>query len=154
MDAHESLFELSFYAVHPNTQLLTMLAKYPDDALSLFLPRLWANSEEDSPSMEEEDHLALVKLIFLAKLRMNVDHNIDPGAKELGGILLGTPPYSEAIFDRWWHIEKLSYNGNLRVKAQVLSADLLRSLTANDRPNVEGYIQRMIRQKQTKNESA
>ena len=101
MDTHELLYELSFYLIRPNTELLAMLAQYPDDLLSLSYPRLWANSDESITSLHDDDHLALVKLIFLAKLSTNVDYNTDPNAKALGSNLLGMPPYRVETFDRW-----------------------------------------------------
>ena len=150
MSAQEILYELSFYVVHPNTELLALLAQYPNDSLTLYRPRLWANSEERVLSLDDEDQLALVKLIYLAKLRMNIRSHTDLGAKELGAKLLGAPPYNMAIFDRWWHIEKLLYGGNLWTKAaQVIPVDLLQSLMASDRPNVEGWLQNTIRHRQS-----
>ena len=94
---------MAYYVIYP-THHLGERVEHETENLRLFVqtPRLWIKEQGGRTAWGAEDYEEHAKLLFLADLLTSAEE--DAPRQCLLDELLGTPPYTTAPFDRWWHV--------------------------------------------------
>jgi hypothetical protein len=126
--------KLVIYVIRPKDELLRVAQKYPAVNQT---PYVWQFDEWGYSRWREQDYLDARKLLFLATnyqhlLRYIATKLIHPEVDYLKEIL-GTPPFSVAMFDRWWTIERIFRE--VKVQDSLLDFLSLETLNAVSSPD-------------------
>jgi hypothetical protein len=130
----------AFYLIRASADLEDRLGRDGGELASLLRePVLWQKDEPDRSPWGQRDHIAKVKLLFLANLVV-----------EYGGItelreLLGDGSLSIAAFDRWWRLERYSLDETCDDVEQRIPPQLARSLEETGIPLVDDWLRELRR---------
>jgi hypothetical protein len=99
-----------YYVIWPNSSLIDFLSDKDDFTWSNFgRPTLWSRTEGGKSAWKSTDYSDRAKIIYIAFLWKDYVINGEQlGTKSIVTELLGGPPFSETVFDKWWTIERWS----------------------------------------------
>lgn len=127
------------YVIKPQPALLEFL-KFYKSGFSLSGSEVWVMGTGGYGAPLPPEHAIGVKLFYLARFRsLLISQNIE-NHEEILEKMMGQPPFHEAIFDRWWTVEK---HGESHEFEQVISSilpDQLSLMQASESAKVNGWI--------------
>ena len=99
------------FVIMPSEHLVQRLAGASDSNIPLLLgkPELWSKRQHGRTTWTIEDYQIAIKLLFLITLQQEYleEENDSTELKQIVEELLGSRPYTEETFDRWWQIEHI-----------------------------------------------
>lgn len=120
---------------HRQTQLLSSLAIRPHLAELFLGPMLYKHAEADRSAFFEDDHVALVKLLFLASIKAEFPS-------------LDSLPVTLEQFDLRWVLDRIhGLDGDLDEELDGIPTRAFGGFQPTGRPNVDSFIQRLISEK-------
>jgi hypothetical protein len=150
---------MPYYVIKPNADLQALLTQSPQMSLP---PRLL--KVDSAPSgLSDQEAIEIHKLFHLAGMSDYLSILADPD--ELGGAadnekrlrkyqfmktLLGDPPYTRALFDRWWTIEKINAMTLYDEALKRLPLTALEPLEENASDGIAAWLDRTIDSKREK----
>jgi hypothetical protein len=95
---------IAYYLIRPSKLLCKKLTQFDSHIAELLSkPILWSKKEGGRTVWNESDFITQVKLAFL----VNLLSTYRGGEIEiLIDNLLGKPPFSSDVFDKWWEVER------------------------------------------------
>jgi hypothetical protein len=139
-----------FYLIKPNSELIEQLKLAPSDAkIILESSQLWSKAEPDGKWMPT-DFMAQVKLLFIFNLKQSyLDSAEKSDFQEFLGNLLGSPPFSIDLFDKWWEIQRLQIDEDFEEVQNSLDPTSLKLVSPTGVPLVDAWLSSLIEQKST-----
>src|SRR5215469_7347173 len=106
----ELMRHINYYLIEPRPEAITRFRDCGDPELAglLLEPLLISNTESDRSGWRPEDHALRVKLLYLARIREYVPFVSDEDARQW----FGCDRVSGAVFDQWWTIRMLEFEGS------------------------------------------
>jgi len=134
------------YLIRPKESLLRLTAENPapDADWELTTPQVWTRVETTHDDSQTEHRAAYVKLLFLAWLHHSILASLCERPREDSDSrlekMLGPEPYTPAVFDRWWSIERFDDNSAVENVERLIGVGSLKKIAA---PNVD-YVARHL----------
>jgi hypothetical protein len=125
------------YVIKPQPSLLEFLESYKS-ASALSGSEVWVLGTGGYGAPLPNEHALGVKLF--ARIRSAVISQNMKNYEELLDKLMGQPPFHEAIFDRWWTLEKFGAPNDFEVVPSWISPDELSLVQASGSDKVNGWI--------------
>jgi hypothetical protein len=134
----------SFYFIRPAQTLKDRLrGSDPDIAELMSEPHLWTKREGGLTIDTEEDYIAQVKVLFLINLWSEyvIGAGEDKSLKLFLEEIMGPPPFTKELFDRWWTVERFEgYDESFEEIAERLGAEHMHLAAKSDLPLVEYWM--------------
>src|SRR5258707_14483645 len=94
------------YLIYPKNNLIDLLSnKYINFIPTTQRSTLWKIGEGGYGRPIRSERTIGIKLLFLSQLRSDIIDIEPDNCHEFLETLMGKPPFSAAIFDRWWDID-------------------------------------------------
>jgi hypothetical protein len=135
-----------YYIIRPTTILSDLLDQYTKNhhtqlEASLRNAVIWQKQPGRTFVGWEAEHAAQVKLLFLADWIETYHETTEPSFKALLGEILGEPPYSVDLFNRWWTLEVVrSSLRQVTHEAQALSPHTYTQFAPTGLPEVDEWL--------------
>jgi hypothetical protein len=100
----------------------------------LLEPQLWRKGEPDRSPWSRDDHLAQIKLLFLAWLRSEYEAHTEYKS------LFGQEAIDIEAFDAWWLIERFYFPEPIEEIEGQLKPQVIQGFTPTGKPNVDHWI--------------
>jgi hypothetical protein len=141
---------MTYYLVQPTQSLLDRLKFGPPDAISILgSPVLW-DRNEIAGRWSFASLATQVKVLFLLDLKQSyLDYPQDSEFKRFLGELLGAPPFSIEVFDKWWNLERYDVEAKFDEIENAMDIATLKLISPTGDSLVDAWINRRIQDKKT-----
>ncbi|WP_140795587.1 hypothetical protein [Myxococcus xanthus] len=129
----------AYYLIRPQESLYVRVRDLGvGDVEWLLEPQLWRKGEPDRSPWNRDEHLAQVKLLFLAWLQSEY------GAQEEYVQLFGATSVSLDCFDEWWSVERFYFPERVEVIERQLLPEAVRAIRRTGIANVDAWIDGLL----------
>jgi hypothetical protein len=130
-----------YYVIRPKPALREKLKLAYPHALGLFEDSvLWMQKQADRSSLSPADWQLRLKVVFLVSLKAEYGGSLP----QLFEDLYGLPPYRAVIFDTWWELEPVIFEGTVVGIAQSVPTEHWNLLDRTGSQSVDDWLQQLI----------
>jgi hypothetical protein len=127
------------YVIKPQSSLLEFAKPYKNAHL-LTGSEVWTVGTGGYGAPRPEEHAIGIKLYYLARFRsILIEQNLENHAEILEK-MMGQPPFHEAIFDRWWTLERYGEPNEFGLVLSWILPDQLALMQASESAKINGWI--------------
>lgn len=127
------------YVIKPQQSLLEFAKSYKNGIL-LTSPEIWVVGTGGYGAPRPEEHAVGIKLFYLARFRsILIEQNLE-GHIEILEQMMGQPPFHEAVFDRWWTLERYGEPNEFGLVLSWILPDQLALMQASESAKINGWI--------------
>jgi hypothetical protein len=127
-----------YYLIEPRPELAARLRERcdADFAEALLEPELFSNDEADRSSWRNADHVLLIKLLYLARIREYTPLASNADASRI----LDSDRISIDVFDQWWTIRRLTFEGSAHALRDYLRPPISGNIVRTGNALVDSWL--------------
>jgi hypothetical protein len=131
-----------YYLIQATDNLREAVAHLDADSREFWCrPIMWSKGESDRSVYSATDHLAELKIVFVAYLFAEYSH-LDEFQEVFGEL-----PINLNSFDKWWSVNRYSVEDDFDLVLRGISASILEKFEATGHPAVDCSINSIKRMK-------
>jgi hypothetical protein len=130
-----------YYVIRPKATLREKLKlAYPDELELFDNSVLWIQKQADRSPLSPADWQVRLKVVFLVSLMSEYGASMP----QLFEDLYGSPPYRADIFETWWELEPVIFEGTVDGISQSVPIELWNLVDETGSESVDDWIQQLI----------